>query len=76
MGGSSEEEMESGNNSDDGVHEEGHAHSNTWDFEEGEYLVCMFGRKIAHNVSHADSTPNADFGSSQSIRYSSITGQI
>ena len=40
-----EEEMDSGNNSDDGVHEEGRAHSNTWDFEEGEYLVFMFGRK-------------------------------
>ena len=47
----SEDGMDSGNNSDNGVHEGGRAHSNTWDFEEGKYLVCAFGRKVAHDMS-------------------------
>ena len=34
----SEEEVGSGNNSNDGAIE-GRGHSNTWDFEEGEYLA-------------------------------------
>ena len=53
----SEEEVGSGNNSNDGAIE-GRGHSNTWDFEEGEYrapLLCAISniaRKPAHHVSH------------------------
>ena len=35
------EEVGGGNNSDDGA-QEGRGHSNTWDFEEGEYLFVCF----------------------------------
>ena len=65
----SEEEVGSGNNSNDGAIE-GRGHSNTWDFEEGEYrapLLCAISniaRKTAHHVSHTCTTcltANADF---------------
>ena len=52
-----EEEGGVGGNNSDGGNQEGRGHSNTWDFEEGEYLFVCFvffpkSRKIAHDVSN------------------------
>ena len=56
MDAAEEEGGVGGNNSDDGA-QEGRGHSNTWDFEEGEYLLWRVfqgaEKKTAHDVSHA-----------------------
>ena len=54
MDAAEEEGGVGGNNSDDGA-QEGRGHSNTWDFEEGEYLLLRIfqgAEKKQHMMCH------------------------